>query len=199
MPLRLPWPTADARLTRLLRRAREGDRDAFLAAYRELYPRVAAYVARRTKGREETEELVARAFHRLLEKLQSFDPDRGEALPFVLSIARNLLIDDARARRPAVDLDGLEAAAVPGLIELRTPLTELLHAEEVRELSRRLSALPAEAREMVSLRYGDGLSYRQIAGLLSLSEDAVKQRFSRLLRELRAAEADAPERKGALA
>ena len=199
MPLRLPWPTADARLTRLLGRAKDGDRDAFRAAYRALYPRVSAYVARRTAGRDETEEVVARTFHRLLEKLQSFDPARGEAVAFALSIARNLLIDDARARRPSVDLDALDPAASPALTEARTPLTELLVAEEVRELQRRLAALPAEARELISLRYGDGLSHRQIADLMSLTEDAVKQRFSRLLRELRTPEADAPERKGALA
>jgi len=195
----LPWPTEGARLTRLLRRAREGDRDAFRSVYRELYPRVTAYVARRSSRREEIEDVVARTFHRLLERLQSFEPARGEAVPFVLSIARNLLIDDARARRPALDLDGIDPASSPGLVEPRTPLTDLLHAEEQRELMRRLSALPADARELVSLRYGDGLSHGQIAVLLELSEDAVKQRFSRLLRELRRLPGDAPERKGALA
>jgi RNA polymerase sigma-70 factor (ECF subfamily) len=191
-----PWPTADRRATHLLRRAREGNRDAFRAAYRELYPRVAAYAARRCRRREDAEDLVARTFHKLLERLQSFDDAKGEALPFVLSIARNLLIDDARARRPGVDLDEVSESAA-GLIEQRTPLHALLKDEELRELKSRLDALPAATRELLSLRYGDGLTHRQIAALLGLSEDAVKQRVSRTVRELRATLE--PSRKGALA
>jgi RNA polymerase sigma-70 factor (ECF subfamily) len=39
---------------------------------------------------------------------------------------------------------------------------------------------------MFAMRFGDGLRYREIGRLLGLSEAAVKQRFSRTLRELRA-------------
>ena len=39
---------------------------------------------------------------------------------------------------------------------------------------------------MFSLRFADGLRLREIAELMDLSEAAVKQRFSRTLRELRA-------------
>jgi RNA polymerase sigma-70 factor (ECF subfamily) len=195
--LTLLWPAPDARATRLLRRAREGDREAFRAAYRELYPRVAAFVGRRCEKREDREDLIARTFHRLLERLPSFDPKRGEAVAFALSIARSLLLDDARATRPSVDLSEVSEAA-SGLIEQRTPLHAVLEGEELRELRARLDQLPAATRELLALRYGDGLSHRQIAALLGLSEEAVKQRASRALRELREGLLE-PARRGALA
>ena len=52
----------------------------------------------------------------------------------------------------------------------------------VRDL---IASLPADTREMFGLRFGDGLRYGEIATLLGTSEAAVKQRFSRVLRELR--------------
>ena len=52
-------------------------------------------------------------------------------------------------------------------------------------LSGLLAEHPAEIREMFALRFGQVLSYREIAACLGLSESAVKQRFSRTLRELR--------------
>ena len=90
------------------------------------------------------------------------------------------MADDARARRPSTDLDG-----APELVDARTPLQALLRAEGLREVQSRLEALPTQTQELLSLRYGDELSHRQIAELLGLSEDAVKQRVSRAIRELR--------------
>ncbi len=195
----LPWPfaSAEARLTRLLERAKAGDRDAFREAYHGLHAKVHAYVARRARP-EEVEDLVARTFHKLLERLQSFDPAKGEPLAFVLSIARNLLLDDARKARPTVDVDEVDPTAA-GLLHHQTPLSQLLTDERLRSLRARLLALPARTQEMISLRYGDGLTHGEIAALLGLQEDAVKQRISRAVRELRAAEDAEPEGKGALA
>ena len=176
----LPW-SLDARLARLLRRARAGEREAFRDLYRALHPRVAAYVARRCASKADGEDAVSRTFHKLLERLGAWDEARGGVLSFALSIARNSIIDDARAQRPAVGLE--EAAAA--LVEEATPLSVLERDQDRRRLLQKLDALPAELREMFTLRFSDGLSHREIGELLGLHEAAVKQRFSRALRELR--------------
>jgi len=178
--MRLPW-SDEARLDRLAVRARGGDRDAFRDLYRALHPRVAGFAARRTARREDAEDAVSRTFHRLLERLDGYDAGRGTIVAFALAIARNLLLDDARARRASVPLE--EAAAE--LVVQRTPLDGVLADERLRAARARLDAMPPEVRELFALRYGDGLSLREIAGLVGASEDAVKQRFSRALRALR--------------
>jgi RNA polymerase sigma-70 factor (ECF subfamily) len=48
-----------------------------------------------------------------------------------------------------------------------------------------LTKLPLEAQELLALRFGDELRYSQIAEILNVSEVAVRQRISRLLRDLR--------------
>jgi RNA polymerase sigma-70 factor (ECF subfamily) len=178
--MRLFWP-ALPRHDRLLLRARRGEREAFRALYADLYDPVARFVGRRVHKREDADDVVSRTFERLLLKLEAFDQERGGALPFALAIARNLLLDDLRAQRPGVPLE--EAAAQ--LIETRTPLAELLRNEEVRVARERLEALAAEVRELLMLRYGDGLSTVEIGQLLGVSTAAVRQRLSRAVRSLR--------------
>jgi RNA polymerase sigma-70 factor (ECF subfamily) len=175
------WPTRARHKDRLLLRARRGEREAFRALYRELYDPVARFVGRRVRHREDAEDVVSRTFERLLAKLESFDERRGGALPFALAIARNLLVDDLRAQRPGVALE--EAAAQ--LIETRTPLAEMLRSERIEAARERLDRLAPEVRELLMLRYGDGLSSAEIGGLLGLSTAAVRQRISRALRSLR--------------
>jgi RNA polymerase sigma-70 factor, ECF subfamily len=163
------------RCTRLLRRARRGDRDGFCSLYKELHPRVYAFAARRTRTRADAEDVTARVFQALVEQLPNIDEERG-VLPWALAVARNHLIDLARAQRPAAPESDLAAA----LIEPRTPLGDLL----ARELLAQLDALPTEDRELIALRHADGLRHKEIARLLGISEAAVRQRLSRARRSL---------------
>ena len=94
---------------------------------------------------------------------------------------RGQIIDHVRARRTAVPLEAV-AEALPGAGDL---LGDLLAREQRDLVVDQIAALPAEARELLALRYADGLSHAEIAALLGLRPDAVKQRVSRTLRELR--------------
>src|SRR3954466_957859 len=90
---------------KLLLRAAGGDREAFRALYADLYDPVARFVGRPGRDRQDAEDVVSRPFERLLLRLESYDERRGGALPFALAIARNVLVDDLRAKRPGVPLE----------------------------------------------------------------------------------------------
>jgi RNA polymerase sigma-70 factor (ECF subfamily) len=176
------WPSLDDRQRELLERSRKGDRDAFRALYLELYGPVATFVGRRVGCREDAEDLVSRVFHKLLERLGDFDAARGSARMFVLSIARNAVIDHVRTAHRGVPVDDFAGILAD---ETGTPLDALVREEELREVRAVLLELPEEVREMISLHYGDGLRHGEIAEILGLRVDAVKQRFSRALRALK--------------
>jgi RNA polymerase sigma-70 factor, ECF subfamily len=176
------WPSYDDRLRELCSRAKAGDRDAFRALYAELYGPVAKYVARRVGRREDAEDLVAKVFHKLLERLPEIDQARGSVRMFVLTMARNAVIDHARTSRGNVPIDDAMAVLVD---EAGTPLDALLREEDLRDLRAVLLELPDDTREMLALRYGDGLRHVEIAEIFGLNVAAVKQRFSRALRALR--------------
>ena len=168
--------------SRLARRAASGDRRAFRELYRALYPLVARYVRRRIRERADAEDIVARAFQRVVEKLDTFDPARGNAEAWALTITRNLVIDHHRARRATVPIDDV----VGGLITVEGgPLQSLLDDEEAEFVRGLLETCDESVRRLISLRYGDGLRHREIASLEGISEAAVRQRLSRALKDIR--------------
>lgn len=176
------WPDRDARHARWQRLAVVGDREAFRRLFSELHPLVASFVGRRIRQPQDAEDLVSRVFHRLLERLGDFDPSRGSVVTFVLTLARNAVIDHLRTSHPSAPLDGLAGILAADETGALDSLLEREEAERLREL---IASLDEKDRDLVVLRYGDGLSYREIAALASIGEDAARQRISRALRELK--------------
>jgi RNA polymerase sigma-70 factor (ECF subfamily) len=183
----------DQRHSRLLARAKAGDTEAFRRLYRELYDLVNRYLSGRLQQREDVEDLIARLFHRFLERLDRYDSRRGSVAAWLLTMARNALVDHYRSRRETVSIESL-ADILSG--NGGDPLQDIIRDEEARSVRALLKELPAETQEMFSLRFSYDMSYRDIALCVGSSETAVKQRFSRALRELRARLARRSERGG---
>jgi RNA polymerase sigma-70 factor, ECF subfamily len=186
------WPDG---ATRQARRAAQGDARAFAKLYRGLHPLVHGYVARRVANTSDTEDLVAKVFHRIVEHLVRFDPTRASVRGWALSIARNAVIDHLRTRRDHAPIDEVadlvlftDAPQLPGEVDERT-LALLAHVAE----------LPPLTREMIAMHFADGLGYREIAEACGATEAAVKQRMARALRELRERVAPSAAQKGATA
>lgn len=146
---------------------------------------VYGYLAARTRNQADAEDLTAQVFARVVERLDGYDRKRGSPRAWVLAIARNVLIDDLRARRDHAPLSEVEGVLADASLSPDQTTDERLLKVRVA-----LSRYPAEVREMFALRFGDGLRVREIAVVMKLSEAAVKQRFSRVLRELRRRAAD---------
>ncbi len=173
---------SDRRLARLVDRARRGDGQAFRRLYRLLAPPIEAYVDRRVREPADAEDLVARTFEKILARLDQFDPSRGSVRMWAFGIARNLVIDHHRAAGRSASTDPILLDHGPA--EGEDPLSRLLRDEQNARLLDLLGALPPDRRELLALRYGEGLSTRDIAQLLDLGEAAVRQRLSRTRREL---------------
>jgi RNA polymerase sigma-70 factor (ECF subfamily) len=177
----MPWPQRD-RASSLAERAARGDRVAFRELYRDLHPVVSRFVRRRVSSAADAEDLVSKVFHKLVEHVGRFDRRKAGAKTWVLTMARNAVIDHYRTRKLAVSVDELADGLGDGE---GGPLQVLIDDEEVRAVSELMEVYPPQVRTMLSLRYGDGLKHREIAQLLNMSEAAVKQRLSRTLRDMR--------------
>ena len=155
----------------------------FSAVYDEHVWQVYGFFAYRMRTRADAEDLTQQTFERALRAWSRYDPSRAAVATWLLTIARNLLIDHLRAdrssrRQPLDDLDaGHDALVAP---EIRPDLglePDLEHA---------LSSLGAREREIIALRFGGELSGPEIADLTGLSLANVQQILSRSLRRMRA-------------
>lgn len=171
------------RLARWVRRAQRGDARAFSALFSALHPLVYGYLAARVRVRADAEDLTAVTLHRFVERLERFDADRGGVRAWVMTIARNTLIDHMRKQA---------RQDVAPLTDVEEHLADARFAPDARDVDPRLQQIrdalteyPSTTREMFALRYGDGLTITEVAAVLDMSEAAAKQRFSRTLRALR--------------
>ena len=137
-----------------------------------------AFLAYRTGDRTLAEDLLADAFERALRARRGYDRRRGSQKTWLYAIALNVLRD--HARRAAAEGRAYERATVAGDAPAR------LAAVEARdELARAMSALSAEEREAVALRFGAELSVPEIAKLLGVPLTTAEGRVYRALRKLR--------------
>jgi RNA polymerase sigma-70 factor (ECF subfamily) len=133
----------------------------------------------------DAEEASMDVFLQVWEKASRFDPERGDALTWLLTLARSRAIDRLRsraaARRHETGLDeGHDApSSDPG------PETHSSLAQRAALVRGALADLPAEQREVLELAYFEGLTHSEIAERLSQPLGTAKSRIRLALVHLR--------------
>jgi RNA polymerase sigma factor (sigma-70 family) len=157
------------------------DKPSFADAYDEHVWRVYGFLGYRLRSREDAEDLTQQTFERALKAWRQFDPARGSIGAWLISIARNLLIDHLRRDRSG-DVRPLDDQP-ERLLGVETGPDDIGLEPELEEA---LVRLPDRAREVIALRFGGDLNGPEIAELMDLSLANVHQILSRSLRALRA-------------
>ncbi len=157
-----------------------------LARPEALVRRVYAFVAYRVGDGPDAEDITSDTFERALRYRASFDPSKGDALGWLIGIARRQIAGAGLSRAESGG-EGRENTA-PGDLE----------QDAIRRLTLRtaVAGLDERDRELIALRYGADLTARQIGALLDLrtnaAEVALHRALGRLRERLEAAEAAEP-------
>lgn len=141
-----------------------------------LIRRVYAYVAYRIGDGPDAEDVTGEVFERAVRYRSSYDPRRGEAVSWLIGIARRCIDGRRLAPRPGLSAEAERAA--PGDLEAS--------AVERLTVAAALSTLDDRSRELLALRYGADLSARQIGVILGLKTNAVEVALHRALGRMRA-------------
>lgn len=160
------------------------DRGGFEHVFDQNFDRIFGFFGYRIGSRLDAEDLTQQTFERALRAWDRFDPGRGSVQTWLLTIARNLLIDHYRQDRSASErpLDGnADGNGVAGV----APSPEEAFGLDP-ELETALERLDQRTRELLALRFGGDLDGPGIAELTGLSLANVQQILSRALRRLRA-------------
>ena len=161
------------------------------AAYRDLVGRYATpavnFIYRFIRDRALAEDLAQEGFLRVYQRLNTYDPQRKFSSWF-FQILRNITIDYLRVNRvPTASLDELEEEGHRGAAvdrESASPEQAAQQGELAQAMSAALSRLRPEYREVVVLRYQEGLTHPEIAGILGLPSGTVKTYLHRARKEL---------------
>jgi len=156
----------------LVERILDGDGDSFTELCRRYYGAIVAIGHSILGDRHLAEDAAQQAFAKAALKL----PKLRKADQFgrwVAAIGRNEARDLARKRW------GRAAELAPPRVEASRDDDE--SCEAVRQA---LNRLPFEAKEVIFLRFYDGLPYEQISAVLGISEQAINGRLRRAKRKL---------------
>jgi RNA polymerase sigma factor (sigma-70 family) len=159
-----------------------------IAAFKEVcesqLEAVYAYMRYRVAGAEIAEELTHTTFLKARERLRSFDRERGEMSHWIFGIARHVVTDYLRARRRwvLIPIDYLAERSSRDV----SPEQDLSNAETRQRLAVALRRLRNRDRDVLGMRFGAGLTNREIAGVTGFSERHVAVIVRRALARLRA-------------
>lgn len=167
----------------LLIRARR-DPEAFACFYRRHFERLLAYFGRRVTSPEVAADLVAETFARALQGLNSFRPQRGPAVAWLLAIAHNQLVD-AHRRGQVQERARQRLGMGPIAMDDDDLLAIDRRLSEASEVDAILAGLTDTEREVVVAHIIDEQPFSAIAGSLRCSEAVVRKRLSRGLARLR--------------
>ena len=171
-------PLADdgVEVTHLLARARAGDNAALSAAYTAIYDelkRAARQQLRRMRDDFQTTALVHEAYMKLAGGAQLAAVDRNHLLALSARAMRQVLVDDARARKADKRGGGQEALTLTARLDAGERAA--LEVLELDDLLKRLHALDERAAQVVELRYFGGYEETEIAQMLGVTDRTVRR------------------------
>jgi RNA polymerase sigma-70 factor (ECF subfamily) len=129
------------------------------------------------RNEEDAKDVVQEAYLRAFKSFGGFHGSNGRA--WLLTIVRNTSYTLLKKNK-AVDLTTTfdERIHASGH-ESVSPATILEHSEDAALISEAMDELPAEFREILTLRHQEGLSYKEIADIMQIPPGTVMSRLAR--------------------
>jgi RNA polymerase sigma-70 factor (ECF subfamily) len=161
-----------------------GDQQAFEELYGVVSGPVYGLVRRVVRDPAQSEEVAQEVLLELWRSAARFDPERGSALAWVLTLAHRKAVDRVRSARAASERDQRIGRRADG--PAFDQVAEAVEAGLERDWVRRcLDGLTQLQRQSVTLAYYEGYTYREVAQRLSVPLGTVKTRMRDGLTRLR--------------
>jgi RNA polymerase sigma-70 factor (ECF subfamily) len=156
----------------LIESAAGGDIESFGELCRRYYAAMAAVAYAVLNDHQLAEDAAQESFARALVRIKSLN-DRAKFAPWLAAICRNVAKDMVAAKARQIcteDISQVDKAVNPN--------------ESSRTIRRAIETLPDSTKELVVLRYYDGLSYEQISTVLGISKASINGRLTRAKRKM---------------
>jgi len=169
----------------LVERAQHGDKHAFELLVSKYQRKLARLLSRFIRDSTEVEDVTQEAFIKAYRALPTF---RGDSAFYTwlyrigINTAKNYLVAMGRRAPTTTDIDSEEAEGFEDgdqLRDLNTPENEMASRQIAETVNQTLAELPDELRTAITLREIEGLSYEDIANIMSCPIGTVRSRIFR--------------------
>lgn len=149
------------------------------ALFEAYYDRVFRYVRYRVGNQHATEDITSDIFTRVIEKYDTYSPEKSAFEVWLFAIARNAVTDHHRRKwRYGFWIADSDEPTCP------SPEENIIDAERHEALFKALGALREKERHLIALKYSSELKNTEIAGILGVSASQVGVMLHRSLRKL---------------
>jgi RNA polymerase sigma-70 factor (ECF subfamily) len=149
------------------------------SVYRSQMPRIYNFLRYRLQDEQLAQDLTAITFEKAWRQRASYQPETAAFNTWLFTIARNTATDHLRGQQEELPLLDSAVSTAP------SPEETVSQRQDLAALQRILADLPEREQELIALRYGAELSYRQIGRQMGLSAVNVRIILFRTIRKLR--------------
>lgn len=156
----------------LIERTCNGDTDSFTELCRRYYPAMVAIAHSIIGDRHLAEDAAQQTFAKAVRKMTQLK-NKTKFAAWLAAICRNVALNVAHNRERLQSTEELSMVAAKS------------HENDVTDtVKEALNKLAASAKEVIFLRYYDGMTYEQISAVLGISEQAINGRLRRAKKKL---------------
>jgi RNA polymerase sigma-70 factor, ECF subfamily len=170
---------SNGELATTLERVAEGDRVAFRSLYQAVGPKLFSICKRLVRDQDAAQDALQDVMVRIWEKSPLFDRARGDAMGWMVALARNVIFNHL-AKKPAPTLS-LSDGEVAAIVERLTAGADPSLGPDLR---RCLGGLTEEQRRCIVMAYHYGLTYQELSALSAVPVGTVKSWIHRAIGQL---------------
>jgi RNA polymerase sigma-70 factor (ECF subfamily) len=154
------------------------DKANFAPLYEEYVGDVYRYAYSIVNSKKKAEEITSEAFTRALEKINDFEWRGTTVKTWLFSITRFVAYESSREPKELPIVEDIDEMSIPdkSIYKDKNPQIDIDLSEDLKKA---LDRLPSITREIIILRIWEEYKYKEIAGIVDKSEDAVKKQFYR--------------------
>jgi RNA polymerase sigma factor (sigma-70 family) len=164
----------------LVRRATDGDPEAFAELYERYVERIFRYIYHKVGSRTDAEDLTAQVFMKAWEAVGRYEWTGRPFGAWLYRMAHNAVVDHYRRQRETVPLDDVVDGAEPSDYVAQLTLQQLT----VEALQHALAHLTDDQQEVIILRFLEAYSVGEVACLMKRRPGAVRALQHRALTQL---------------